>query len=164
MAKRKKRIDPDDPLRELEQTFRRLDHEQGTVARRNARAAVFAELRRLRAWVDSTYPSKTTRKAKRKPKTVKQLEQEGWVSFSGNISPRFAAAGITPKLVKTERGNVTMLPEWAVEMVRGNATITALKKAKRSVSYRKEVLMEKRLRERRESSNLSLVQGRRRSA
>jgi hypothetical protein len=67
---RKQPIDPDNPLKALHKLMRKLNPEQGIVARRNARAGVCTELRRLRAFIDSEYPTLTTKKAPRKRKTA----------------------------------------------------------------------------------------------
>ena len=161
MPKRKKRIDLEDPLRDLEKIVHRLADNQGMVARRNARAALFAELRRVKTWVDTTYPSKTTRKPKRGPKSVQELEREGW-TIVGEIPPNIAAAGIKPKTAIHKKGKkseqCTLLPGWAVELFdkHPNCTVWMLKQARRSVAFRKEVLMENRFRERREEGKSPL--------
>ncbi len=151
MPKRKKRLDPDDPLKELEKLMYKLDDDQGMVARRNARTAVCAELRRVRTFIDKEYPSLTPKKQRRKRKTgqtkLVSLLEKGWVTTSSNhVLTELAKAGILPKTFKEENFNWTVMPEWAVELLKHPRCSTSmLKKAKRSATYRKEMLMERRL-------------------
>ena len=169
MAKRKKRIDPDDPLKELDKLMRKLVHEQGTVARRNARTSVCSELRRVRSYVDREYPSTTPKKQRRQRKTgqakVNDLLQKGWEGVTEKQATALAEAGILPKVINVEEiqkvkisgqrkreerrfiRTWTLVPEWAVEMLsHPHCTNSMLSKARRSSTYRKEVLMESRLR------------------
>lgn len=164
---RKNRIDADDPLKELDKLLRKLSPEQGMVARRNARAAVAAELRRVRTFVDATYPTLTKGKPRRKQKKglakVNNLLQQGWVD-NGTVVSVLAEAKILPKIIetmevekikiagrrkKTERTikrTWTLVPGWAVELLsHPNCTTSMLVRARKSITYRKEALMEKRL-------------------
>lgn len=117
MAKRKKPIAADDPLRDLTRAVRRLGPDQGMVARRNAREDVLDELRRLRAFIDKEYPPiRSTSPARRKPKRglarVHALKCEGWVPvFDSARETRLLAAGlpvVRVPLLKKDKAPDTM--------------------------------------------------------
>jgi len=159
VAKRKKPIDPEDPLQELSRVFQRLDEDQGMVARRNARAAFFAELRRVRGWTDRTYPSTTKRKPKPKPKKprskITKLKREGWVVVH-RVYAEELEAGVKPRTCREDKVGKKpgmkriLLPSWVVELrTHPKHSVVMLKKAKRDIGYRKEMVMENRLRKRR---------------
>ena len=126
-ARKHKRIAVDDPLAGLRAAMKRLSPEQGTVARRNARADVLSEARKLRAFVDREYPaiSKTTTR-RRKRRTGKQIDADlrraGWRAASDTRVALFAAAGVPVKHTtwKANIGNDEMrvdsilVPGWAV--------------------------------------------------
>lgn len=92
-GKRKKKLRADDPLRDLTKAVRRLDPEQGMVARRNARADVLGELKRLREFVDKEYPAIRKTSGRRKPKRglarVRALQREGWGAIKEKTLPVF---------------------------------------------------------------------------
>ncbi len=150
MPKRKKRLDPDDPLKELEKLLSKLDDDQGMVARRNARTAVCAELRRVRTFIDKEYPSLTPKKQRRKRKTgqakIDELFKKGWVTVSPSLVGKLASAGIKPKKTRENGHTKFWVPDWAVEILdHPKCSTSMLQKAKRSATYRKEILMESRL-------------------
>jgi hypothetical protein len=160
MTQRKKAINPDNPLKELTKLLRKLDPDQGMVARRNARAAVTAELRRVRAFVDKTYPVLTQKKPRRKRKTgqakVDELQKRGWVAVLNEDALNVADAGITVKVIQDGQRRWVLVPRWADEIMSNPRWTTAmLSKAARSVTYRKEVIMEFRLK----NPHLKLVTG-----
>jgi len=153
---RKKRINPDKPLRELQRCINKLREEQGPVARRNARGAVLAELRRVRAWLDATYPNLQTKQT-RKNRQSKRKALDGWKPTIGAIEQiSLLAAGIPMKIWrqpskadKKDMIEVKYFPAWAVEMLdHPRCTKSMLQKARRSVAFRKDMLMEEHLRKR----------------
>ena len=151
MPKRKKRLDPDDPLKELEKLLSKLVPEQGMVARRNARTSVCAELRRVRTFIDKEYPSLTPKKQRRKRKTgqakLNELLKQGWVVATEDDAIAVADAGVTSKTVSFKEERWVLIPKWTEEMLKHPHYSTAmLSKAARSTRYRKEMLMEERLR------------------
>lgn len=79
MAKRRKPLTTDDPLRDLSRAVRRLE----TGNRANARASVADEIRRLRAFVDKHYPA-PKRKVRRRTASTVRAERlaDGWVEKS----------------------------------------------------------------------------------
>jgi hypothetical protein len=151
---RKKRLRADDPLAALRKAQRRLDKEQGVVARRNARAAVFAEMRRLRAFIDREYPvlrskSSTRRKRKSGKALFKHLCRNGWKEcLDRSLLAAASEAGIKARRVTwwNNRGLEvarTLLPEWVEQIWKlPNASVSMLRKARRSKTERDALLME----------------------
>lgn len=152
--KRKKQIQVEDPTAALRKAVKRLDKDQGGVARRNARSEVLAEMRRLRNFIDREFPILRTRKPRpRKRKTgldlVNHLLQTGWVqAHNPTRIARAAEAGIKSKLVKVKddgkrETTFTLLPEWVVELEdHPDFSVAMLKRARRSKQFRDIVLME----------------------
>jgi hypothetical protein len=74
----------------------------------------------------------------------RMLETLGWVRVSESDATTISNAGI--KVFKDETTRLTLVPKWADEMLaHPHYTAAMLRKASRSVTYRKEVLMEHRL-------------------
>lgn len=150
---RKKRLRASDPLTALRKAMKRLDKVQGVVARRNARSAVFAEMRRCKAFVDREFPVMRTQARKRKRRQgeslFKHLCKNGWAETSNrNLLAAASEAGIKARRVKWRQPNKsevtrTLLPDW-VEPVWGlpNSTVSMLRKARRSKLERDALLME----------------------
>lgn len=151
---RKKRLRAEDPLAALRKAMRRLDKEQGVVARRNARSAVFAEMRRCKAFVDREFPVKRTKVKKRMRRVGKSLFnhlcKNGWAETNNrNLLAAASEAGIKARRVAWRNAGSgtevtrTLLPDW-VEPVWGlpNSTVSRLRKARRSKLERDALLME----------------------
>lgn len=122
MSARKKRIDDDDPTRDLHKALMRLTPEQGPVARRNARADASAELRRLRLWVEAHYPVvRAAGKVRRKKRTPRQIETDlitkGWKTASTSMVAFFTECGVAfERTINFPKNNTTvcMLSPWMV--------------------------------------------------
>lgn len=164
--KRKKKLRANDPTAALRKAVNKLDHDQGPVARRNARANVFSEIRRLKAFIDREYPvlrSKAPKPRKRRTgaELYKHLRKKGWVEVSNNslTITQCAQAGVQVRTVtipgKTVNspnggGHVhvhahthTLIPEWVSELSEHrDFSVSMLRRAKRSKQFRDMVLME----------------------
>ncbi len=168
MSKRKKKLKLNDPLRDLWRAVNRLDKDQGSAARRNARKDVMAELRRLKAFVDREYPVKTTKtKTRRKRRLPEQIFQDciesgEWVAADANIVTACAQAGISVKNLKwTEKRSsgrgrnrntwdvemdIVLVPEWAAAIAElPNTTVSDLRRAKKSRIERDAIIMESKI-------------------
>lgn len=164
--KRKKKLRAEDPTKALRRAMKKLDQDQGTVARRNARREVFAELRRLRAFVDKEFPSLSKGTSKRKKRRqgkelCDKLLREGWVDVGPTpavLLAQCADAGIRVRHVKwweaasgkpaesrqmARKVEVTLVPQWVLELEdHPDFSVSMLRRARRSVHFRKMALME----------------------
>ena len=107
----------DEAIKKLTQARKRLDAEQGRVARRNARQAFLAALRAVRGALDAEFP------AHRKPRKVtmkmdrasaiarkkRRLAQEGAVRVTATTAANLLAANVPVERV-TERGTSQGMP------------------------------------------------------
>lgn len=150
---RKKPLTATDPLKALAKAMKRLDPEQGMVARRNARADVAAELRRLKAFVDKEYPVLRSEKKPRKKRTTglarkRKLRREGLVEASHEDLIAASIAGVRPQhctytLGQAGKRHCVMLPRWVAELRRHPDWGPAMAKtAAKNIRQRKAWLME----------------------
>ena len=138
-------------LTQLATAVARLNDGQGNVARRNARAAVTKEVRRLDTLVDRYFPPPPRRQKVRKTKAAitrgkvkayRAAVNDGWELWGSLSNDRklylsrigFKARMFGAPVTNTRQGYrlVTMVPWWAAK-----APLNQLSKFKRSVSARK---------------------------
>lgn len=106
-------------LGRLTDACRRLGETEGRpIARRNARKAVLAQLRQLRAKLDEAFPAVPTRKRKLPRKRKLAMEKRGWRRAGAETAARYAAYGVRVKRTKEEHplfGTETAywIPQWA---------------------------------------------------
>lgn len=107
----------DEAIKRLSKARKKLDAEQGRVARRNARQAVLAALRAVRGALDAEFP------AYRKPKAItvkmdrasalarkkQRLAQKGAVRITAATAANLLAADVPVESV-TERGTAQGMP------------------------------------------------------
>lgn len=132
-------------LREVERAARRLEPEQGAIARKNARTATLAALRKFRKQLDATYPHVATKKRKKPPQTAagklrarrERLRKRGYVRLttpSNELIRRCAYVGISIERVRGPKAGDEL---WAPLYVFGTNSDHTLKTAKKSGSLRK---------------------------
>ena len=114
---------------------------KGPVARRNARKAMRAEIRRLERFVDEHWPAPAPKPKKRRKVTEESLRAAGFVlcTADSNRLLAFTAAGVRTR--KGPKGN-PWVQAWALELPPDAKT---LKAARLSVVKRKALLAQHRI-------------------
>lgn len=114
-------------MRDVERALRKLDSDQGRVARANARKRVLAQLRKLRGVVDAEYPAipkagraaplsqdpvkVKARKTRRRRDAYRKLAEADFVEVTTEMAAKLATERV--RLRKGPRGEV-FAPKWAV--------------------------------------------------
>ena len=145
-----------EPVEALVRALRRLDPDQGQVARRGARGAVRDAIRRLERKVDGAFPTERRKpKRRRKPnpaKRVRELEAADWAQIAGldrrELLERLAEAGIRVKRLRLPTrgshgsGHVEQVwaPGWAIDVARSRPSQLAA--CRRKLNLRRAVLAE----------------------
>lgn len=150
---RRKPITADRPVAALTKAVARLQKADTNLKRRNARKLVLSELKRLRTFIDKTYP--VERKAgKRAPKQPTPVRIRRMLNNGFDYMPRTSAkftealvmAGIKPKQI----GDELLVPDWVVVVYddyRSSEWIEILKECKKSPKARAAFLAELALKE-----------------
>jgi hypothetical protein len=108
----------DELLRQLRRDLAKLDGtEERPIARRNARRRVLGSLRRIRAYVDESFPAIVDRTGTKRLTVegrVKRLERAGW-TYMGQIpwATICATVGVPAKPHPSGNGQGIWIPGWA---------------------------------------------------
>jgi len=143
--------------RDLERALRRLDENQGRTARRNARHAVFAALKKVRRMVDEAYPPiEKAAKAPRVSMTTeaiaarfhKKMRRRDYVAVNSGLEVSLMKAGV--KLVRQPRRARAMdgaayAPAWAVVASRMESAWARIEELKKDPKAQKALLAAHRL-------------------
>lgn len=139
----------------LARALKKLNAEQGLVARRNARRLVLTTLSRVRRQLDEEFPRIAPKM--RPPRSQdpaskrRRWERRGYVQMHPSWAPAMVAAGLRCKTLSTENGAVPMVPEWvAVVFEYGSGAggyESTLRKLKRDPVARKMFMVEHALRQ-----------------
>lgn len=135
----------------LARALKRLNADQGLVARRNARRLVLTTLSRVRRQMDEEYPRIAAKKQPRANDPVakrRRLEKRGYVPMNTSMAPAMLAAGLRSKPLKTDKGyTVQYVPNWVAAVFQyGDDPATLLRKLKRDPAARKVFMVEHALR------------------
>ncbi len=149
----------DRAMREFELSRARLETEQGRIARRNARRAALAALRKIRSHLDEDYPNIATenpkpRRRKRKRSEHPSVPPDGWVFASTYTTDAYKydshrrktmewqiVAACAEAGVRTRKHfSQVIVPDWVAAV---GSNVSKLKEAKNNVSKRKAVLAAK---------------------
>jgi len=144
------------PMEDLVRALRRLEPEQGAIARRNARRAVGRAGERLARTVNKHYPTERKKpRARRKPRSINQqtkaLQEKGWqIVTHRSTLHNLSAAGIRTRCIKIKERNVhtrvdgtfveIWAPSWAVQIA--TAYPSKLAACRRKIGLRKAILTE----------------------
>jgi len=120
VAKRKPQTRTGKARDKLRAALKRLDPDQGLVGRRNARKAVTAALRSVRAAVDAEYPAMRkapTRIGKLQPgHKVNRLRKSGYVLVAAHVYKPLKKAGLPTRPNPREGQGGLYVPKWAVKL------------------------------------------------
>lgn len=150
MARNARKADPvDKALVRVAKARRRLDDDQGIVARRNARTEILTSLRELRRVIDLAYP---VIQKKRRPRRKHPKVRKGYVLMTEHASGEhyriwlewIAAAGVPVQKINKATPSTpegAYVPEWAVAICsryqrRKNGATSALRRARRERNFR----------------------------
>lgn len=136
-------------LKKLERALKRLEPDQGRIARRNARQAVTYTLGFIRRYVDEVYPAykKPTERAstahlsphQKLVRRKRALRLKGWAPLERptfSEMENLAAVGVKVQRLPNDE---VWAPEWATVFA---GDLTKLRKAKASMQERKAMLAE----------------------
>lgn len=130
----------DDAIRDLEVARKRLVDEQGRIARRNARRAVMAALKKARAALDTEYPAERKPVAKRK-KPNPRRKYRGKVEIEPIDVRELLLSGVKPSAFTRAHPGGTRIyaPSWMVRAMRAGIDPKLIAKAVRSQKVRKQI-------------------------
>ena len=149
---------------ELSRVLGRLAHDQGGIARRNARAAVIKALHKIRAKLDKHFPTITTARRRAKPRKAAAVLRRKKLSFRERdfvpVVVESLVGGCALAGIRLEKlpggGGPYYAPRWVVavaeriaQQTRGvlvpDSFVGALRRAKRSQIERKALAAAHRL-------------------
>lgn len=145
----------DETLVDLLRARRKLDSEQGMVARRNARARFRRLLAQARTKLDAEYPIIKRKPAyKRKPNVLARLKEKNYVSINVSVLQhqhalvlsRLASARV--KVVEVEREQPygkfsieTFAPRWAIQLALARVAPEKISACRKDQELRKTLLV-----------------------
>lgn len=133
----------DDALQKLRKARKRLQEDQGRIARRNARQAYLQALRTCRKAVDEQYPViRKPVKRRRKPSPKRAIRNKTRVSEQ--MHRQLLAAGVSPSqfIERGKAGNTDhaiYAPRWMVRAYRSNIAVDVIARAVRSQKVRRRI-------------------------
>lgn len=131
-------------VKKLLQALRRLQPDQGERARRNARQRVLARLRALREMVDEAFPAARPAPKKRRRRRDPTADRPRTTEImAGAFANGVAKAGI--RVVPCGDLRHALVPAWVAELRGLDPPIAKLREARRSLTARRALLAEARL-------------------